>query len=208
MLRSMAIVTTMWDLTPPEDGSAREEELKSELWLPFLEKGSSYFRFDNSRTSALSIIETFMTKIKGTLQIQHEIIDQHKKLNDTAAGQVLNAVLNQSELRIEHKLDSLKDLAREDMRPAGLDWAPEKSRIELEAQIAAVQASRATLNVDIAQRLAADEERFQASWSHQLELLKRKIEVEQSEQYPQQYSMALAAQFPGIATGVSGCIVM
>ena len=47
------------------------------------------------------------------------------------------------------------------MRRAGLKWALKKSRIGLEAQIAKMEASKAALNVDIAQPLAVKEEELQ-----------------------------------------------
>ena len=87
MLPSVAMVTTMWDNTDPKIGAARERELKSIFWLPLLERGNIYCRLDNSRGSALLIIETFMTKVRGRVQFQHEMVDQHEKLKDTGAGQ-------------------------------------------------------------------------------------------------------------------------
>lgn len=161
MLPSVAMVTTMWDITDLEIGAARERELKSKFWLPFLEQGSFYRRFDNSRNSALSIIETFITKVRGTLQIQHEMVDRHKRLIDTEAGQELSIQSNQLILKLERQLDSVNDLACEDKRPAGLDWALDKSRVELEAQIANMRASTAALQVDIAEVLAVKHKELQ-----------------------------------------------
>ena len=67
-------------------------------------------------------------------------------------------------IELERQLGSFKDLAREDMRPAGVDWALEKSRIELEAQMAKMEAATAALDVDIAQLLAVKEEELQEEW--------------------------------------------
>ena len=153
MLPSVAMVTTMWDITDPEVGAAREQELKSNFWRQFLEEGSFVFRYNNSRRSALSIIEAFMKKAKGTLQLQHEMVDQHKTLLDTAAGQEMMETINQSKLELKRRLDSVKDLAPENLGPAAMDWTLEKSRIELEAQTAKMDASTAALEVDIAQLL-------------------------------------------------------
>ena len=177
MFSSLAIVTTMWDITDPKIGVAREQELKSDFWLPFLEQGSFVFRYDNSRSSALLIIEAFMTKAKGTLQIQHEMVDQHKMLNDTEAGQALNAELNQLKLEFERQLDSVKDLAREDIRPAGRNWALEKSCNELEANVAKTNAAITALDVNIEQLLAAKDKELQEELSA---LAERKRELNQT----------------------------
>ena len=178
MLPSVAMVTTMWGTIDPKIGAAREEELKSSFWLPFLEQGSSYFRFDKSRRSALLIIEKFMDMTKseseGTLQIQHEMVDQHMTLKDTAAGQQLNAELNESKLEWERELDAIK----KDMQAAGLHWGFEKLRIEYEANIAKMEASRAALNVDMAQLSAAKEEELQEEL---VALAERKREMDQTQ---------------------------
>ena len=89
----MAMVTTMWDSTDPKIGAAREQQLKSQYWLPFLEQGGFYCRFDKSRSSALSIIETLMKNAKDTLQVQHEMVDQHKTLKNTDAGQEIQRIV-------------------------------------------------------------------------------------------------------------------
>ena len=54
-----------------------------------MEHGGYVARHNGTRSSALSIINLFMTKGKATLDIQHEMVDQHMMLKDTAAGQEL-----------------------------------------------------------------------------------------------------------------------
>ena len=89
ILSSVAMVTTMWDIIKPDLGEMRENRLRSRLWQPIVEHGGHVARHDGTRSSALSIINLFMTKGKATLQIQHEMVDQHMMLKDTAAGQEL-----------------------------------------------------------------------------------------------------------------------
>ena len=107
ILSSVAMVTTMWDIVEPEVGTLREQELKSEFWQPFLKHGSYFSRYQNSQSSALSIVNIFMNKGTRTLEIQHEMVDQHKMLKDTDAGQELKAAQEQMKDGLEHETAAL-----------------------------------------------------------------------------------------------------
>ena len=108
MLPSIALVTTMWDRIEPEIGASRELELKSRFWQPLLSHGSIISRYENSQKSALSVVDMFMRKKKGTVDVQHELVDEHKTLNDTAAGQELQKKLDARKLKLERHLEPFR----------------------------------------------------------------------------------------------------
>lgn len=89
ILPSVAMVTTMWDIIKSELGEKQENHWRRSLWQPIVEHGGYVARHNNTRSSALSIIDLFMTKGKATLEIQHEMVDQHMMLKDTAVGREL-----------------------------------------------------------------------------------------------------------------------
>ena len=156
ILSSVALVTSMWDNIEPEVGTARERQLKSRFWQPLVEQGSCILRYENSRSSALSIIKVLMTKEKGTLEIQHEMVDQHKTLNDTAAGQELHADFDRRKFKLKHDLE--ESISRGE---AVLAKELEDRQVELKTNIANIEADMVALNVGAEQLLAAKDKEFQ-----------------------------------------------
>ena len=93
---NILLVTTMWDLLPdPSFGESREEELRENFWKSLIEKGSITARSSGDRQSALAIIKrvAFDQRMGSTsgvaLAIQKEIVDEHKTLDATSAGEAL-----------------------------------------------------------------------------------------------------------------------
>ncbi|KAF9447814.1 kinase-like protein [Macrolepiota fuliginosa MF-IS2] len=91
----VSLITTMW----PEVGGGEqeacivmEEELMKEHWAEMIARGSRISRFENTKTSAWSILDPIIVAksnrqpTPGILQLQRELVDQNKNLRDTEAG--------------------------------------------------------------------------------------------------------------------------
>lgn len=87
-LRNVVIVTNMWGDVTPQLGEQRERELatKDEFFKPGLDKGAKMMRHNNVLGSAQEIIRHLLKNNPMALQIQREIVDEHKDVSQTAAA--------------------------------------------------------------------------------------------------------------------------
>ncbi|THG96261.1 hypothetical protein EW026_g5536 [Hermanssonia centrifuga] len=121
-LSNSVIVTNMWGLVDPKVGANREQELKSKgnFFKPALDYGAKCLRHDNTTESAHNIIRAMIhNNIPKPFLIQRELIDEKKKVFQTAAGEALLrelAKLEQKHLQEMQELDTeMADaLARQD----------------------------------------------------------------------------------------------
>jgi hypothetical protein len=88
--RSVFLCTTFWDMFKRNPGiaEAREAELKTkeEFWGGMISRGSKVCRVPNNQESARQLLCAMVQGKSLTLKIQRELVDEEKKLDDTAAG--------------------------------------------------------------------------------------------------------------------------
>lgn len=128
-LGNVVIVTNMWSGVEPEVGDAREAELMGEdiFFKPVLEKGTRMARHMDTAPSAEAIVRLLVGNQPMPLQIQTELVDEHKDIVETSAGQELNRELN-GQIR-KHQEDIR--VITEEMEQAAKD-KDEETRNELE----------------------------------------------------------------------------
>ncbi|KZP32042.1 hypothetical protein FIBSPDRAFT_813055 [Athelia psychrophila] len=85
--------TTMWSETKAETGARRETELKTTFWADMIAQGCTVQRFLDSYDSAWEIVGELPTADENII-LSHEIYDDKKNLNETAAGVKLTEELN------------------------------------------------------------------------------------------------------------------
>ena len=117
----------MWGEVSPEDGQDRENQLSNDFFKPVLDKGAQMARHHNTAESAHDIIRRIIKEDPVVLQIQRELVDEHKEIGDTAAGEIVNRELNEQMRRQQHELEKLQ----EEMEQA-LKEKDEETRQELE----------------------------------------------------------------------------
>lgn len=112
---NILLVTTKWDLLQdPSLGESREEELREHFWKSLIEKGSITARSSGDRQSALAIMKRIafdqrMGSISGApLAIQKEIVDEHKTLDVTSAGEILARRMDRMEQQHREELSQLR----------------------------------------------------------------------------------------------------
>ncbi|KAL8811659.1 MAG: hypothetical protein Q9200_001629 [Gallowayella weberi] len=134
---NIVLVTTMWDLLPDKFiGEAREEMLREEFWRPLIEKGSVTDRSYGDRRSALAVMQRVafdqkMAKTSGApLKIQREIVDEHRPLEATSAGEVLARRLDEIERKYKEQIQSIESKNRLER-----DWMQEEIEKLREEQI-------------------------------------------------------------------------
>ncbi|CZR64979.1 uncharacterized protein PAC_14879 [Phialocephala subalpina] len=87
-LDCVVLSSTMWDIVEKDLGEQREAELKitPDFWGEMVQKGSNVFRHDGGQQSALTVIDYILDKNqKAVLDIQEQIVNQHKTIAETEA---------------------------------------------------------------------------------------------------------------------------
>ncbi|KAK4155080.1 hypothetical protein C8A00DRAFT_13861 [Chaetomidium leptoderma] len=115
-LASVVLATTMWKgLEATEEGrqigQQRSEDLqKPEFWGAMIKRGSRIVRHDGSAESAKSIVGSLIDGTDGqesrgaVLDIQVQMVDEGKALDETAAGQFVQADMLEARRRFEADL--------------------------------------------------------------------------------------------------------
>jgi len=87
-LKNILIVTNMWGDVALDVAERRERELASDdlLFKPVLDKGATMARHHGSLQSAQEILKHFLGSPEIALQIQTELVDQHKSVDQTTAA--------------------------------------------------------------------------------------------------------------------------
>ena len=126
-LKNIILVTNMWGEVTQAVGESREQRLITDFFKPILDKGAQIARHHNTAESAHDIIRRIMKNQPAPLQIQRELVDEHKDITDTAAGEAVNEELREQIRRHKAELKTVQ----EEMKQAFED-KDEETRKELE----------------------------------------------------------------------------
>ncbi|KAL9622434.1 MAG: hypothetical protein Q9160_003279 [Pyrenula sp. 1 TL-2023] len=153
-LKNVILVTTMWDRVSVEEGNMREEQLvgTQEFWGWMMSKGSKTFRHNNTLSSADSPLRHFLPNFKEsiTLEIQQEMVEEKKTLDQTGAGKALTSEIARERERFTRELNETKEQLREAM--AQRDQESEQALREVQSEYEAA-----------IQRLQKDQEQLMAT---------------------------------------------
>lgn len=114
-MKSVVILTTMWDNVTEEEGEIRERQLKSsdDAFKPLLDNGATMMRHDRTLRSADEVINYLLEKDTTAIpQISREMFEENKSIKDTAAGTELRREAR--EIMKKHKQE-LEELMRREM---------------------------------------------------------------------------------------------
>lgn len=108
-MKNVLLVTTMWENVLPGDGERRETDLVNtpDFWGFMLAEGAHIQRHRNTRESAMALLKKFVKSRKITMNIQAEMVHEHKDLDDTEAGrEVLGEMLKERERARQEVLET------------------------------------------------------------------------------------------------------
>ena len=94
-LKNVIFVTNMWGDVSHDIGKAREDELSNRFFKQALDRGAQIVRHHNTDQSAHKIVRMIMGNQPVVLQIQQELVDEHKGVIDSAAGQAISRELDE-----------------------------------------------------------------------------------------------------------------
>ena len=94
-LRNVVIITNMWGEVDPQLGAERERELavQDDFFKPALDKGAKMMRHHNTLESAHEVIRHLLRNNPMALQIQREIVEEHRDVSQTAAAEEIEREL-------------------------------------------------------------------------------------------------------------------
>ena len=167
-LKNVVLVTNMWTRDPPDTNEARETELSTKFFKPVLDKGAQFIRHHDTAKSTHDIIRKIVANHPVVLQIQRELVDEHRGIIDTSAGQAVNRELNEQAKRHRAELEKVE----KGMMQA-LKEKDEETRQELEDQARTLREQMMKIEKEskgMAANYAAEKERMEAKM--------RKIEQE------------------------------
>lgn len=135
-LKNVLLVTSRWSEVSEDLGSKRERELREDFWAYMLHKGSMLGRYTGDRPSAVTLISQILSKDTVVLDLQKDLVDEGKDLNETLAGQYVDGSLEKKKREYEKALANLEQLKRELLeedramkRRIQEDWAQERARL-------------------------------------------------------------------------------
>ena len=133
-LKNVVLMTTMWGRVTPQRGADREQQLKDKHFKAAIEKGAHICRYKDTPESARKILRTILENKPVVLKIQHELIDQHKEIGQTSAGEELNREIREV---VEKHQNEMREL--EERMQRAVEEKDEESREELEGEKRRVQ---------------------------------------------------------------------
>jgi predicted RNase H-like nuclease (RuvC/YqgF family) len=228
-LKNVIFVTNMWGEVPQDVGEARERELATTFFKPVLDKGAQLVRHDNTVQSAYDIIRSIMKNKPAALQIQRELVDEHKNIVNTSAGEVINKELNDHIRRHQAELKAVQ----EDMMKA-LKEKDEETRQELEAETRKLQEQMNKMRSDsdsmasnyleekkkleevmkeVQEQARKDREKSEAAYRQQMDDLNRRLQETANSSAAEREAMQqrigqLQHQWDTRPKGGGGCLIM
>lgn len=112
-LKNVLLVTSRWSEVAEDLGSKRERELRDNFWTYMLHKGSMLGRYTGDRPSAVTLVSQLLSKDSIVLDLQRDLVDEGKDLNETPAGQYVDGTLERKKKEYEKALTDLDELRRE-----------------------------------------------------------------------------------------------
>lgn len=115
-LASVILATTMWATLEASEsgheiGLQREQQLrKPEFWGSMVDRGSAIIKHDGTKESARAIVTRLVERgTQVVLDIQVQLVDDKKTLDETAAGQYVQKELLEARKRFERDITEYQE---------------------------------------------------------------------------------------------------
>lgn len=158
-LSKVILATTMWENVDRADGELREKQLTEtrDFWGFMCEKGSRILRHYNNKESAMKILKIFADDKtqKVTLDVQRELVERNKTLDETRVGKELDSAFAAEREKRKQELKKLEEDVKKAIMGQNKEMAElicesqEEMRHEIEVQIRQLQRDRDELKVTL-----------------------------------------------------------
>jgi hypothetical protein len=112
-LKNVILVTTRWGEVDQAQGAERERELRSQFWKYMLGHGSTMMRYHGDQDSAVTIASQLLQKSTIVLELQRELVDEKKNLDQTSAGAYVNDNIEEMKRAHAKEMADLEQLRRD-----------------------------------------------------------------------------------------------
>ena len=180
-LSEVVLVTSMWDLADSSVAEAREKELRERFWKHLIEKGSKICRVDHRRLMALPVLDVLLQGAEAqgkVLQIQRELVDDMKTLDETEAGRQLSKETQELQEDFRRNLEKLKSELDDAIAAGDVDMEKylREEQARFERQVSQADNESRALQVDF-KRLVREKEYERAPLIRQIDTERREIAV-------------------------------
>ncbi|KAI0517988.1 P-loop containing nucleoside triphosphate hydrolase protein [Xylaria bambusicola] len=172
-MANVVLVTSRWDEVGEPVGASREHELRERFWAYMLGHGSGLNRYHGDRDSARAIASQLLLKDTVVLQIQDEIVNKGKNLDQTAAGSYVDDGVTKLKAQFEKDLRDLEELRRQLREGDRLMKLQVQSDMQIQrGKLTEVEKQQVSLKRDI---VAEVEQEIKAKKSHWLSGAKKAL---------------------------------
>ena len=114
-LQNVVLASTKAQLVHDQaEAEYRHHQLETIYWKDMIQENAKVWKYDGEKETALRIVRSIMANHPRSLQIQRELVDEHKNLLQTAAGAELNAELLAERRTKDAELAEMKRLQEEE----------------------------------------------------------------------------------------------
>ena len=182
-LKNVLLVTSRWNEVDAGLGADRERQLRDKFWAFMLARGSHMSRFYGDQDSAVALASQLICKDPVILELQKELVEQGKNLDQTAAGSYVSNDIQELKVKYEKDLQDLEKLKQE------------------------LRDSDRQMKRQIQKQMADEQARLQAASQNQVSL-QRPIGIEVQQQVRQKRSLlSKALSFAPAAISILGMFV-
>ncbi|KAG7288270.1 hypothetical protein NEMBOFW57_007801 [Staphylotrichum longicolle] len=216
-LKSVILVTTMWDRVGEREGAEREKVLidTEEFWGWMVSKGSSFHRHDNTASCARDIISLLANRDGPVAtELQRQLVDENRSLDQTSAGRELEAeMLKEKEkwekerkdmeermtTAIQQRDREAEELLREERdrytaKIKKVEGDTEKLRATMKNLIADRDKRVARMEKELEEQKAAHKEQLRRFEKRKQQLKEEKEEIERRNAYDMRKEFSLVKQ--------------
>ncbi|THU97593.1 P-loop containing nucleoside triphosphate hydrolase protein [Dendrothele bispora CBS 962.96] len=135
--KNVIVLTTFWDRTNDSEGQKREKQLRTKFCKDLVDGGAHFMRHDRTVAGARHIVQEILPMPPTNVQLQKEIREEGKSLEDTAAGSVhreeVERLIAKHKKEVEDLKAEMRDIARSN-EEARRELKEEKAKLKLELQ--------------------------------------------------------------------------
>jgi len=111
-LKNVILASTRWDQVKESVGADRENRLREHFWSYMIGHGSTITRFYGDRDSAQAMVSQLLGSGNIVLDIQRQMVDEGKTLDQTSAGVLINGKLAELISKSQRDLAEIEELRR------------------------------------------------------------------------------------------------
>ncbi|KAK7444068.1 hypothetical protein VKT23_015466 [Stygiomarasmius scandens] len=133
--KNVIVLTTFWDRVNGSEGQKREKQLQTKFCKDLVAGGARFLQHDRTISGARQVVKQILPLPPTNVQIQKEIREEGKSLEDTAAGSVhreeVERLIAKHKKEVEDLRSEMKKIERSN-EDARRELKEEKAKLQLE----------------------------------------------------------------------------